>query len=153
MDMRKQSAPAGGLPSAAAKTGIASAPRAASAVELHIDELVLHGFAGADRFVVGDAIARELARLIEEHGVPGMITAPATIERLDAGAFTAKADAKAHAVGAQIAALLCRSLSPHVSAQKTTVSENGEAFQSRMVAGATRDLFRLARNGHFHRPD
>ncbi len=55
-------------------------------VELRIDELVLAGVRPADAQDVGEAIERELARLVRDRGVPGHggaleLTAPAEIER------------------------------------------------------------------------
>ena len=39
-------------------------------IELHIEELVLHGFEPGDRHRIGEAIERELARLFAEQGTP-----------------------------------------------------------------------------------
>ena len=39
-------------------------------IEMHIEELVLHGFEPGDRHAIGDAVERELARLLSEHGLP-----------------------------------------------------------------------------------
>ena len=39
-------------------------------VDLHIDELLLDGFAPAERRRVGAALASELERLLTERGVP-----------------------------------------------------------------------------------
>jgi hypothetical protein len=128
MDVSKQSLSAGGLLSAAAGAGIAPVAPRASAVELHIDELVLHGFTRADRFAVRDAIERELMRVIAERGVPGTIASPVTIERLDAGGFTAKADAKPQAIGGQTAAALYRGLSSPLSReQRGSTHDQGNA--------------------------
>ena len=38
-------------------------------IELHIEELVLHGFAPKDRYTIGEAVQRELSRLFAEQGV------------------------------------------------------------------------------------
>lgn len=38
-------------------------------VEIEIDELVLHGFAPGDHRAIGDAVERELARLIDARGL------------------------------------------------------------------------------------
>ena len=37
-------------------------------MEIVIDELVLHGFSPADRYTIGDSLARELVRLVMEQG-------------------------------------------------------------------------------------
>jgi hypothetical protein len=41
-----------------------------AAINLNIDELVLHGFPPGDHARIGQAIERELSRLIAERGVP-----------------------------------------------------------------------------------
>lgn len=50
-------------------------------IELHIDELVLHGFDPRDRHAIGDAVQQELARLLEIRG----LTDARNVEHLDAG--------------------------------------------------------------------
>ena len=42
-------------------------------IELHIEELVLHGFAPADRYRIGDTVQRELTRLLAEQGMPASL--------------------------------------------------------------------------------
>ena len=37
---------------------------------MHIDELVLHGFAPHERHRVAEAVAAELQRIVTEHGLP-----------------------------------------------------------------------------------
>jgi hypothetical protein len=72
-------------------------------VELHIEELVLHGFAPGDRYRIGEALERELARLFAERGVPAALAANEKVGRLDGGEFAGQPGARAEAVGAQIA--------------------------------------------------
>lgn len=51
-------------------------------IELHIEELVLHGFDPRDRHAIADAVQSELTRLVGERGLHAQsIEAP----RLDAG--------------------------------------------------------------------
>jgi len=73
------------------------------AIELHIEELVLHGFAPGDRYRIADAVERELARLFAEQGVPPSLAQEAEMARLDAGAFKMAPGAREEAVGAQVA--------------------------------------------------
>jgi hypothetical protein len=40
-------------------------------IDVHIDELVLHGFDPRDRLAIGDAVHAELTRLFAEPGVTG----------------------------------------------------------------------------------
>jgi hypothetical protein len=70
-------------------------------IELHIDELVLHGFNPADRRGIGDAVERELARLLA--GPSGVPMTPTGADRVDAGSFVHDAGAPPRQVGAQIA--------------------------------------------------
>ncbi|HWT02997.1 MAG TPA: hypothetical protein VN256_22290 [Pyrinomonadaceae bacterium] len=72
-------------------------------IDLHIEELVLHGFAPADRHRIGEAIERELARLFAEEGVPTGLAGGAESPSLDAGAFHVAANSGAEAVGEQVA--------------------------------------------------
>ncbi|HEY0376652.1 MAG TPA: hypothetical protein VGC87_06825 [Pyrinomonadaceae bacterium] len=72
-------------------------------VELHIEELVLHGFAPSDRYRIGEMVERELARLFAEEGVPAAFTSGLETPRLDAGAFHVAANSRAEAVGAEVA--------------------------------------------------
>jgi hypothetical protein len=72
-------------------------------VELHIEELVLHGFASGDSYQIGEAVERELAHLFTEEGTPPLLAQGNEIERLDGGAFEVKPGSKAEAIGAQLA--------------------------------------------------
>ena len=82
-----------------------------AAVELHIEELVLHGFPASDRFRIGDAVEQELSRLIAERGL-GLAANPVSIGRLDAGAFKVPTNARPQAIGAQLAQQVYQQLSP-----------------------------------------
>ncbi len=72
-------------------------------IELHIEELTLHGFASGDRHLIAEAVERELARLFAERGVPPSFSAELSLGRLDAGSFQVSPGAGAEAVGAQVA--------------------------------------------------
>ena len=72
-------------------------------VELHIEELVLHGFSPADRYRIGEMVERELARLFAEEGVPVAFTSGLESPHLDAGAFHVAANSRAETIGAQVA--------------------------------------------------
>jgi hypothetical protein len=88
----------------------------AAALDLRIDELVLHGFAPSDRHALAAAIERELARLFREGGVPPTLLDRGQGERildsyrLDAGSFAVPHDAPADAVGMQVARAIHRGL-------------------------------------------
>jgi hypothetical protein len=72
-------------------------------VELHIEELVLHGFAPGDRYKIGEAVQLELQRLLAEQSVPHPLNAGVELAQIDAGAFYVQPNAKPGATGAQVA--------------------------------------------------
>ena len=58
-----------------------------SHIEIHIDELVLYGFAPADRWRIGQAIEHALTRLFAEQGLPPALSMGGELARIDGGAF------------------------------------------------------------------
>jgi len=80
-------------------------------VNLHIEELVLHGFAPGDRHRIGDAVERHLALLLAERGLPPTLSGGVEIARLDAGSFDVARGMPARTVGAQLAQALFGGLS------------------------------------------
>jgi hypothetical protein len=74
-----------------------------SPIHLHIEELVLHGFAPGDRHRIGDAMQRELARLLTEKQTPPGLTKNTAMDRLNGGTFHMTGNAKPEATGAQVA--------------------------------------------------
>ena len=82
---------------------------ARSSITLHIEQLVLHGFATADRHRIADRVQSELARLMGE-GNPMPVRAPVALERIEAGTFKVMAGASPRATGTQIAHAIYRSL-------------------------------------------
>ncbi len=71
-------------------------------VEVHIEELVLHGFASDDRYAIGVAVERELARLLAQETVA---SSPMVNDStyISGRSFAVARGAKAEAVGVQIA--------------------------------------------------
>jgi hypothetical protein len=72
-------------------------------IELHIEELVLHGFPSSDRHRIGEALQRELTRLFMDEQTPPALAKSAEIERLNGGSFQTTATARPEATGAQVA--------------------------------------------------
>jgi hypothetical protein len=72
-------------------------------VELHIEELVLHGFPPDYRHRIGGAVEQEISRLFTEQGVPPSLSRGGDIPRLDAGAIQMSPELGADAVGARVA--------------------------------------------------
>lgn len=77
------------------------------AVELHIEELILDGFPRRDRHSIGDAVERELSRLISEQGLSA---SSLEVDHLNAGAFKASPNARPQALGTQIAGKVYRGI-------------------------------------------
>ena len=75
-------------------------------IELHIEELVLHGFGPADRDAIGDAVRRELSRLLAEGEVPAAWACDSQTPALDGGSFEAAPGPTPDTVGTQIAQAL-----------------------------------------------
>ncbi|HEX7288139.1 MAG TPA: hypothetical protein VF532_18275 [Candidatus Angelobacter sp.] len=88
-----------------------SAFSAPAGVELHIEELLLHGFNPNDRHAISDAVEHELTRLLVNGGISG-IGAGTMVERLDGGRFKVAPGMKAGAVGKQLAQTLYRGMAP-----------------------------------------
>lgn len=78
----------------------------AGSVEVHIGELVLHGFAPGDRHRIGAAVEQELARLLAESSRPAAWARRRLSARVDGGSFRLASGAKPGAIGAQIAAAI-----------------------------------------------
>ncbi|HUJ42089.1 MAG TPA: hypothetical protein VLW52_00655 [Opitutaceae bacterium] len=72
-------------------------------MEVHIAELVLHGFSPGDRAAIGEAVERELARLFAGQPVPPGLARNRTRDNVDGGSFLLARGAKPGAIGTHIA--------------------------------------------------
>ena len=72
-------------------------------LEIHIDQLVLHGFSHADRYPVADAVHQELSRLFAGHPMPSRLAQSMTIGRIDGGTFNVEAARPRESTGANVA--------------------------------------------------
>lgn len=72
-------------------------------IELNIDDLVLHGFAYGDRYLISTVIERELSRLFSERGAPPLLRRDGSFSRFDGGVFEAAPGANAEIIGIQVA--------------------------------------------------
>lgn len=79
-------------------------------IELDIDELVLHGVALKDRILVGDAVQRELTRLLEGRGVPRILEQGGDVPELQGTALQLSHDTSPRALGREIATSVYGSL-------------------------------------------
>ncbi len=72
-------------------------------IELHIEELVLHGFEQGDRYNISEAVERELTQLFVERGVPQSLSKSGEIEHMNGGAFDVARGSKTEFIGTQVA--------------------------------------------------
>lgn len=72
-------------------------------VELYIEELVLEGFKPGDEQRIGEAVEKELTRLLEMRGVPGSFRSDREMESINVGSFEVAPGARAERVGTQVA--------------------------------------------------
>ena|ERR1700694_3336367 len=79
-------------------------------IELHIEELVLHGFSPNDRHAIGEAVQRELTRLFVEQGVDASLSRGFEAERVDGGALNVKQGTRAEGIGRQVGQTVYSSL-------------------------------------------
>jgi hypothetical protein len=70
-------------------------------IEVHIEELVLHGFRPANRWLIAGALEQELRGLLTAKGVPSQwLSSP---ERIEGGGISSASLAKPERTGAEIA--------------------------------------------------
>ena len=81
-----------------------------SSVELHIDELVLHGFAPTERHAIGDTVESELRELLVKQQSLSLSLANREIDRIDAGEFEIASGAAAPTSGRRVAEAINRAL-------------------------------------------
>jgi hypothetical protein len=91
--------------------GPTASPQPQPSVDLHINELVLNGFAAADRHAIGDAVERELARLFAERGIPQSIRDEIEIADIRADAIALERGLDAETIGSKLAKALYGELS------------------------------------------
>ncbi len=72
-------------------------------LELHIEELVLHGFSRHDRDRIESAITQELTRLFTDQGIPQSFGVGDHALRLEGGSFQITAGRPAQVAGTEIA--------------------------------------------------
>jgi hypothetical protein len=87
-------------------------------IELHIDELVLRGFARADRFRIAEALQSELTRLFTEHSPGNALPRRIGIGQLNAGSFRVPMGTKPAAIGTQIGQSVYRQIAPTLGSSR-----------------------------------
>ena len=79
-------------------------------LELHIEELILHGFMGIDQACIGAMVEHELTRLLAEKGLPRSLTTRREIAYLNGGIFEMAPSTKPEIVGTQVAQAIYRGI-------------------------------------------
>lgn len=79
-------------------------------INIHIDNLVIHGFDRIERDQVGSAVQKELSRLISEQGLPSALKKSQTIGNLNAGEFRTGKSSSPRNVGIQVAQKIYRGM-------------------------------------------
>ena len=82
--------------------------RAASTVDIDIEELVLEGFPSGERFQIAGAVEQELAQLLREQGPTPLWAKDSDFSCLDGAKFEMKAGQSERTIGAQIARSIYR---------------------------------------------
>ena len=82
-------------------------------IEIHIDELVLHGFSPHDPEGIRNAVEKDLIRLFSGQGLPSLLSLPKKLNRIDAGEFDMPTGVKAGAVGNSIAGSVYKGCKNH----------------------------------------
>jgi hypothetical protein len=81
------------------------------AIELHIDELVLHGFTNQDRYAIEKAVQTELGRLLAAQGRRNMLDELSNdAAHVDAGTFNVAPKSSSATLGNQIGQTVHRGL-------------------------------------------
>lgn len=75
----------------------------AARVDVHVEELVLHGLPRLDAHRVGEAVERELASMVATRGLPTSLQADRAAASLDGGAFPLGTGEDIRGLGARIA--------------------------------------------------
>jgi hypothetical protein len=78
-------------------------PDKRASVDLHIDELVLHGFSPRDRYRIAGAVESELARLITDRGLPFALRQDADIGSLEGNDIDLPAGTRPDVAGKRVA--------------------------------------------------
>jgi hypothetical protein len=78
-----------------------NATLANSSLDVHIEEIVLHGFPAGHRHSIGDATHHELTRLLGSNGLSPNLSQSS--ERIDAGNFQMNHGAEPDVVGSLVA--------------------------------------------------
>ena len=71
-------------------------------VDLHIEELVLHGFRPQDRYRIALAVEQELTQLLSEGDIPSSLVQGGVIPEIDCGDFLMRRGTTPESIGEQV---------------------------------------------------
>lgn len=94
-----------------------------SAIDLHIDELILRNVPYAQRHLVAATVERELIRLLTERGLPPSLAQGGNIPHMSIDHVTLSADANIDALGEQIAQCIYENFSSAGSQRLSSITE------------------------------
>jgi hypothetical protein len=80
-------------------------------INVHIKELVLHGFPSVQRYAIGEAVEKELARMLQLQNRQIAFQHDIEVERMHGGTFQIQGDSSPHTIGANIARTVYQGLS------------------------------------------
>lgn len=83
-------------------------------IKLHIKQIVLHGFDGADRQQISAAIIQELSQLLTARGIPPVLAQGAALNYLNAGSFQFNNTAAAQVTGIKTARALYQGMNQRI---------------------------------------
>lgn len=72
-------------------------------IDLHIGELVLHGFSPHQRYAIAEAVEMELTRLLKQRQMPTTFHQAGRFPLINAGSFIIGKDTKGEVTGNKIA--------------------------------------------------
>lgn len=75
-------------------------------IDLHIEELILFGFAPGDRQRIAEAVQEELARLLRENKLPAVLENGGELSHLNVGSFTVRTGERPEFIGRHIGEML-----------------------------------------------
>jgi len=87
-------------------------------IELHIEELVLHGFSAGNRYAIADGLQLELVRLLTEENMSLLVTSDTRRESMDAGTFRLTPASRSELIGVQVAQALFGGLATTASGSR-----------------------------------
>lgn len=79
-------------------------------IAVRIEELILHGFAPADRHRIARAVQKELVKRLRQGGMQDLAKEPSALAHIDGGAFHVPAGEAPWTIGARIGASIYQSL-------------------------------------------